>query len=281
MVALGGELAPVRRIEVGAEMRGPASEIRIAPGRSTTFFFDAHILPDEISLEGRERFQRLGLSEDHLVLVPSSAFREGERLRLGLRFRDGAAPERVTFVLVVDPALGEPQVEVYRRARSVESYRQEVDELKGRLSQVQFELDRLQLEGRSSGALEAFVASVGEPYDLSIRSVTYTKAVTHPDVSVLKTQVVVHQPRWRAIRLGLRARAGGAGWVATGASLTDGSGRSRKVLSHWQTGPLHDDVDQTLVVFVEPATEVESGRYVFKVWDAKGRTVTLEGLSLK
>lgn len=281
MVALGGELAPVRRIEVGSETRVSAAEIRIAPGRSTTFFFDARILPDELTLEGRERFQRLGVSEDHLVLVPSSAFREGERLRLGLRFRDGAAPDRVTFMLVVDPSLGEPQVEVYRRARSVESYRQEVDELKGRLLQAQFELDRLQLEGRSSGALEAFVASVENPHEISIGMATSTRMVTHPEVSVVKTQLIVYQSLFRAIRLRMRARTGGAGWVATGASLTDGGGRSRKVLSHWQTGPLQAEGEQTLVIFVEPSTEVESGRYVFKLWDAKGRTVMIEGLSLK
>lgn len=281
MVALGGELAPVRRIEVGAEMRVSASEIRIAPGRSTTFFFDARILPDEISLEGRERFQRLGLSEDHLVLVPSSAFREGERLRLGLRFRDGAAPERVTFVLVVDSSLSESQVEVYRRARSVESYRQEVDELRGRLLQVQFELDRLQLEGRSSGALETFFATLEGTESIWIGQLPRSKVVVPPDVFVSHIDLVAYRPRWRAIRLRLRARAGGAGWVATGASLTASNGRNLKGVSHWQSAPLRDDVAQTLVVLVESSTEVESGRFILKLWDAKGRTVMVEGVSLK
>nr|WP_254626555.1 DUF2381 family protein [Myxococcus sp. CA040A] len=281
MVALGGELAPVRRIEVGAEPRVPAPEIRIAPGRSTTFFFDARILPDELSLEGRERFQRLGISDDHLALVPSSALREGERLRLGLRFRDGAAPEQVTFVLVVDAVLGEPQVEVYRRARSVESYRQEVEELKGRLSQARFELDRLQLEGRSSGGVESLVAALENPEELAVRPLTPTKVVAHPEVSVSQSRFVTHQMRWRAIRVDLRALPGGAGWVATGASLTDARGRSHKVLSHWQTAPLREDVAQALVVRVDHTTDLDPGHYVLKLWDAKGRTVTLEGLSLK
>ena len=87
-----GSGAMVRRIDVQAGTLATPPEVRISPGQSTIVFFDARIRPEQLVLEGRERFQRFGVTEDHLVLVPSPTFREGERLRLEVPFHDGAAP---------------------------------------------------------------------------------------------------------------------------------------------------------------------------------------------
>lgn len=290
MVALGaapsgqresGSIPPVRRIEVGVDSRAPIPEIRIAPGRSTTFFFDASILPDQLTLEGRERFQRLGISEDHLALVPSSALREGERLKLELRFRDGAAPERVAFLLVVDATGSEPQVEVFRRPRTAESYRQEVDELRGSLARLQFELERRPSEGRSSGGLESLVAEMESDDDIVIVRLFPSRLDSNPDISVVHARQVVHTTRWSAIRLGMQTRQGAEGWVATGASLADASGRNIKVLAPWQTAPLNSNDKHILVVLVENLEDLKPGRYSLKLWDAQGRTVKLDGLALR
>ncbi|QSQ16810.1 DUF2381 family protein [Myxococcus landrumensis] len=276
-----GSLAPVRRIEVSADARVAVPEVHIAPGRSTTFFFDARIRPDEVVLEGRERFERLGLSEDHLALIPSSLFRDGERLLLELRFRDGAAPERAAFMLVVDAARGEPQVEVFRAVRSVESYRQEVTELKGRVAQLQAELTRLRSEGHAPRGIESAVAEMEDRDAMVLMRLSPSKVVAHPDIAVVQTWCVESRGPWNALRLEMRARKGGVGWTATGASLTDEQGRVIEVAAPWQPAPLGGEKGTMLVVLVDRAALADSRRYVLKLWDARGRTATVEGLAFK
>ncbi|WP_338867553.1 DUF2381 family protein [Myxococcus stipitatus] len=278
--AASGSLAPVRRIEVSADARAPVPEIHIAPGRSTTFFFDARVRPDEVVLEGRERFERLGLSEDHLALIPSSLFRDGERLLLELRFRDGAAPERAAFILVVDAARGEPQVEVFRAVRSVESYRLEVQELKARVAQLQAELTRQRPEGRSR-AIESAVAEMEDRDAMVLMRLSPLKVVAHPDITVVQAWRVEARGLWKSLRLEMRARKGGAEWVATGASLSDEGGRVFDVAAPWQSAPLVDGNGAILVVLVNGATPADSRRYVLKLWDDRGRTATVEGLTFK
>ncbi|WP_342380800.1 DUF2381 family protein [Myxococcus stipitatus] len=271
-------LAPVRRIELIADARAPLPEVHISPGRSTTFFFDARVRPDEVVLEGRERFERLGLAEDHLALIPSSLFREGERLLLELRFRDGAAPERAAFMLVVDAARGEPQVEVFRSVRPVESYRQEVQELKERLARLQAELTRHRSDGSSPRRIEAAVAEMEGGDAMRFIVLSPSKTVVHPDLSVTHVAHARAKGLWMALRLGLQARKGSETWNAVGASLADEEGRVVEVTAPWQSTPLTGGGAAMLVIMVSGAVPADSRRYALKLWDAAGRTVTVEGL---
>ncbi|AGC44106.1 hypothetical protein MYSTI_02790 [Myxococcus stipitatus DSM 14675] len=276
-----GSLAPVRRIEFSADARAPLPEVHITPGRSTTFFFDARIRPDEVVLEGRERFERLGLAEDHVALIPSSLFREGERLLLELRFRDGAAPERAAFMLVVDAARGEPQVEVFRSVRPVESYRQEVQELKERLARLQAELTHPRSEGPSSWHIEAAVAEMEGSDSMRFYVLSRSQTVVHPDLSVAQVAHAQAKGLWTALRLDVRARKGSETWNAVGASLTDEEGRVLEVPAPWQSTPLIGGGAAMLVIMVSGAVPLDARRYVLKLWDAAGRTATVEGLTFK
>ncbi|AKF80716.1 hypothetical protein MFUL124B02_15285 [Myxococcus fulvus 124B02] len=273
-------LPPVRRLEVGAEVATPP-DIRISPGRATTLFFDARIRTEEVLLEGRERFQRVGLAEDHLALVPSNTFRQGERLRLEVRFLDGAAPEQMVFWLVVEPMRGEPQVEVFRRVRTAESYRREVEDLRARLAQARSELERLQSTGRTSRPLEELVAMLGQAHrSLYVQSLEFAKT-PESELRIQGIQHVALPSRWSALVLRLSPLSGGEGWVASGGSLTKASGQVLELKPPWQSTPLQAEVAQEVVVLLADESALTSGRYTLKLWDTRGRTLTVERLEVK
>src|SRR5512139_2212673 len=100
-----------RRIELVAGSALPY-ELCISPGLSTTLLFERALEGDAVLLEGRERFRRVEAAGSLLVLVPSEQLNPGERLRLQVRFAEGAVPQRATFILVVHRGLAERQVEV-------------------------------------------------------------------------------------------------------------------------------------------------------------------------
>ncbi|MFY1826986.1 DUF2381 family protein [Myxococcus fulvus] len=274
-------LPPVRRLEVGTDVVAPPSDIRISPGRATTLFFDARLRTEEVLLEGRERFHRVGLADDHLVLVPSNTFRQGERLRLEVRFLDGAAPEQLVFWLLVDPTRGEPQVEVFRRVRTAESYRREVEELRVRLAQALSELERLQSTGRISAPVEELASMLGRSLEaLHVRSLVFVDPQA-PDLYTKAVQHVALPSQWSALRLSIASWLDGMGWVASGGSLTRASGQVLELKPPWQAAPLRAKAPQDVVVLLADAAALTPGRYTLKLWDARGRTVTVERIEVK
>ncbi|MBZ4408183.1 DUF2381 family protein [Myxococcus sp. XM-1-1-1] len=274
-------LPPVRRLEVGGEVAAPSLDIRISPGRATTLFFDARIRTEEVLLEGRERFHRVGLADDHLVLVPSTTFRQGERLRLEVRFLDGAAPEQLVVWLVVDPMRGEPQVEVFRRVRTAESYRREVEELRARLAQARSELERLQSTGRASSSLEELVAMLGRSSRSLYVQVLESASPQGPDLYAKAIRHVALHSHWSALVLGISAESEGLGWVASGGSLTRDSGQVLELKPPWQSTPLRAEEEQDVVVLLADEAALTPGRYTLKLWDVRGRTLTVDRLVVK
>jgi uncharacterized protein (TIGR02268 family) len=273
-------LAGVRRIdfkETGASL----PEIHIGPGLSTTVLFDSAIRPDEVVLEGRERFQRLGMSEDHLVLIPSSTFRQGEQLRLEVRFRDGAAPERAAFRLVVDAARVERQVEIYRQPRTAESYRQEVEELKSGMARLRQEAGRLQRSNASSGDSDSRAATLAIMGDIVEETLTYGREDSSAPVSVTEVKRFRRPGRWVALRVTLTGRGRGGGWTAATAALRDAQGQSMRVLRPWQQEPVANTELRNIVIAIEDEAAFRKGRYTLKLFDEDGGTsVTLEGLAV-
>ncbi len=276
-----GPMAGVRRIELRADPVSPLPEVRIGPGLSTTVFFDSRIRPEQVELEGRERFQRLGIAEDHLALVPSATFRHGERLRLEVRFHDGAAPERAAVMLVVDAGQVERQVEVYRHPRTAESYRQEVEDLKTGMVRLQREMERLRVTRAPAGCIEALVASLKGADDFRTRKPSYERVSGPFRLSVDVIRVAILGKTWAGLHLVLKMEEQGADWTAVGASLVDAEGRTVKVLPPWQQGPLRFGQLQTVVVSLETTKTPLHGRYTLELRDeAGGRTVTIEGLEV-
>lgn len=271
-------LASVRRIDV-EQTQGTPPEIRIGPGLATTLLFDSPIRPDEVVLEGRERFQRLGKSEDHLVLIPSSTFRQGERLRLEVRFRDGAVPERAAFTLVVDAAQVERQVELYRQPRTAESYRQEVEELKNGMARLRQEVARLHRPNAPAVGGGALPATIVLKQAITETPLSYGREDLSAPVSVLEAKISQLSGHWVALRVKLKWRGREGDWTVAGASLRDARGQVVKVLDPWQEGPVNRQATRDVVVVIADA--FRPGRYTLKIWDEGGQSVTLEGLEVR
>ncbi|ATB46759.1 DUF2381 family protein [Corallococcus macrosporus] len=273
--------AVVRRIDVQAGSLATPPEVRISPGLSTTLFFDARIRPEQLALEGRERFQRFGATEDHLVLVPSPTFREGERLRLEVRFHDGAVPDRAVLNLVVDATRPERQVELYRHARSAASYRQEVEELRAGMLRLERQVQQLQ-RSRAGGEVtrESLVADI---QDVSaIRHRHWAARKVTGDFIVRAVSLVRLSPAWAALRILLVPSEAAKDWRAAGAALTGAQGNRLRTLPPWQAGPLDAAGDSPIVIVLEEPEAVDTGRYTLELWDeGRKRTLKLEGLQAR
>jgi uncharacterized protein (TIGR02268 family) len=75
-------------------------ELCISPGLSTTILlYGAELLPGGVTVDGRELFTLVEVGNTVLRLVPSDRVVPGERLRLTVRFRDGATPASAAFWL--------------------------------------------------------------------------------------------------------------------------------------------------------------------------------------
>nr|WP_255651356.1 MULTISPECIES: DUF2381 family protein [Myxococcaceae] len=269
----------VRRIELVSDDVQPAPEVAVSPGLSTVFIFDSEVSREGVTLEGRERFSVVdaGLST-MLRLVPSEKFNPGDRLKLTVRFQDGAAPASATFVLVAHPARSEALVEVYRRKRSVETYQEEVRQARIEAEQCREENERLRAERNAPDGLTGLISTEV----LSKRGVDFrdvTKGVTEgPGAAAAKHYVAAYRTARRvAVEVILMSRGDDQPWTAVGAMLRGKANEELRVLRVWQSGPMAPgSTFQRVVVEAEAASESPQGSFTLKLWDADGRrTVTL------
>jgi uncharacterized protein (TIGR02268 family) len=214
-------------------------------------------------------------------LVPSVRVMAGERLRLTVRFKDGAAPASAAFWLVVSPGQVEPFVEVYREKRTLESYQQQVQEKDSQLRQCQEDNARLLAEKESPGGLTGLLATglMGEkgvtPKDLS------ESVVEHPGNAVRVLRVWNYLSTNRvAVELKLEPTPRMEPWRAVRAELVGPGRRALRVKPPWQREPLREEVEDRRVVIEAEATEEETrGNFTLKVRGADGtRSIILSGV---
>jgi uncharacterized protein (TIGR02268 family) len=270
-----------RRIELKTEP-SEVPELCISPGLSTIIvLYGAELLPGGVTVDGRERFTVVEVSDTVLRLVPSERVVPGERLRLTVRFRDGAAPVSAAFWLVVYAGQVEPLVEVYREKRTVESYQQQVWEKDSQLRQCQEDNERLIAEKESPGGLTGLLATglMGEtgvtPKDLS------EFAIRHPGNAVRVVRVFSYRSKGRvAVELILYPTPGMEPWRAVRAELVGPGRRMLRVKPPWQREPLRYEAEDKRVVIEAEATEAETrGSFTLKLWEADGtRTLILTGV---
>ncbi len=91
-------------------------EVRVAAKTVTYFVFDAAIDMASVEVEGRAtRFRLVDPGELTLYIEPLEAPKEGERLSVRVRYKDGASPAAASFALVSHPTVVDTRVEVVRR----------------------------------------------------------------------------------------------------------------------------------------------------------------------
>jgi uncharacterized protein (TIGR02268 family) len=268
----------VRRIELVSDDAQPAPEVAVSPGLSTVFIFDSEVSREGVVIEGRERFSVLDVGLSTLRLVPSERFNPGDRLKLTVRFQDGAAPASATFVLVSHPARPEALVEVYRRKRSVETYQEEVRQARIEAEQCREENERLRAERSAPDGLTGLISTeVLSGRGVEVRDVT--KDVTQgPGGAVSRHRVVSYRAARRvAVEVFLKYVGDAQPWTAKGATLRGKANEELKVLRVWQSGPVAaGSPSQRVVVEAETASDSPQGSFTLKLWDADmRRTITL------
>jgi uncharacterized protein (TIGR02268 family) len=220
-----------------------------------------------------------------LNLLPSGELPPGRRLALTVRFADGAPPTSVDFTLVVSPR-AETQVEVYRRPRPGDSYRQQAEQAEARLQQCESERARERLEHGTPHGLLGLLASkqMGEDgihakvisQDVVLRR---GEAFSVKDaVSYRATGGGIGAPVMRLAVALMLWNPGPRRWTPAHAQLVGQGGRwEAQVLFLEPTTP--DDFPRVLVEVELPGSDA-SGPYLLKLWDESGtRTATLAGVT--
>jgi uncharacterized protein (TIGR02268 family) len=255
-------------------------ELSIQQGRLTTFLLGTPLKLAGVELEEREGFSRVVELEDMLMLLPSSAFTVGRRLKLRLRFMEGTVPASADFVLMVSSAQVETQVEVNLQPGTPYASWQEAEAERIKLRQVQAELERerQEPEGLTGLLAEGRVDEEGVPARRLFSQQDYTQPPGQP-LSVFKAT------SYRArgvVALALEVKnLSTKPWKVTGASLVGEGGVRLKVLRMWPTAPLAPGATWQRVVVEAEVTESQvRGRFNLQLWqDGEPASVSLEGVT--
>ena len=270
----------VRHLELPAIPGKEPPAICISPGRPTLFNFDEELVVDSVSLEGRDDFALVEQGRSTLKLVPSEKLTAGRRLLLTARYRDSAAPVSAAFMLVVQAVQAEPLVNVYRQARSVESYEQELEESRAKVRQCREENAQLRAEHAGPGGIMGLRASELMAAD-GIRAWSISEHVTLAPANAFAVfDVIAYSSAKRvAVEVNVRGPVGTPAWAPTNATLVlqGRKGIELKVVKLWPLEPIVPGPDgRTVFVEAEAPVAPAAGTYLFKLSDASGaRSVTL------
>ncbi|WP_426757363.1 DUF2381 family protein [Myxococcus sp. Y35] len=268
----------VRRIEVPPESAPASIEVSISSGLSSTILFDSELAREGVVLEGRERFSLLDIGQTTIRLIPSEGISSGDRFRLTVRFRDEAAPGSATFLLVAHPAKADPLLEVYRRKRGVETYREEAREARAEAQRCREENERLRAERSAPQGLAGLISS-GLPGTGGVEgSSDLLKTLSRSPSNALLVRVAFsyRSARRVAVEVGLHCPKDMPPWRANGAMLRGKSGEELNVVQVWQDTPAPSQEYIRVVVEAEATPDAARGPFTLKLWEADGpRTITL------
>jgi uncharacterized protein (TIGR02268 family) len=267
-----------RRLELTADASARWPEVCIHSGLSTSFFFDTKLA--RLELTGRERF-RVMESEEGFTLVPVAALPDGERVPVTVYFQDGAAPERVTFELVMHPSEAERQVEVTRHPRTLASYQQGEQQARAEVQRCREEKERLQAECAGQVGLISLLAQglmgkggIADKRIIGNGIASPANTLASLDVrtyrSNTKRRKGVHQVVRLAVVMELR-NIGTSLWTLADAVLVGGPKHVElKALGVWSQGPILPGKVQHVVVEVEATEEAARSTFALELWSQEG-----------
>ncbi|WP_224361122.1 DUF2381 family protein [Hyalangium versicolor] len=277
--------ASPRPMELHAESDKPPPVVCISPDAATTLLFDTPLTPGAVEVQATEQELQMGQGRQLVTLIPSARLLPGEWRKMTVRFDDGAAPAIATLLLYVHPARAARQVEVQRKARTVESYQREATEWKEQARRYQEENARLQAAQGQTAGLRGLVSQglIGEA-----KGGVASENIQWPNrlYTVHKGNALAPMKAWSyrsynrvAVELQLELLLDGQPWVAEGATLVDAHGREMPVLPLWQAAPVTSKKYSSVVVEAEAPPGTLQGPYTLKLWEAGGkRSVILENI---
>jgi uncharacterized protein (TIGR02268 family) len=229
----------------------------------------------------------VSLSDDGLLLtlLPSGELLPGNRLKLTVRFADGASPTSRDFTLVVYPR-AEPQVEVYRRPRPGDSYRQEAEQAEARFQQCLADLKRERAEYGPPRGLTGLLA-LKQMDKRGVHARNITKDITlRPGESFTVITAVSYraeggEKETPVVRLAVELELWNKGalpWTPSHAQLVGQGGRWD--VQVWPPATIASGGSLRLLVEVELPGSVSSGPYLLVLWDESGpRAASLSGVT--
>nr|WP_246357939.1 DUF2381 family protein [Pyxidicoccus fallax] len=267
----------VRRIELGPESPQVSPEIGIRPGTGSLLLFDRPLAREGMELEGRERFSRVVMGDDTLAILPSEALREGERLRLTVRFADGGVPAEVWLILVVREQ-ADALVELPHARRGSAPVRPEASALLEELERLREETARLRESHGPGGLTGLLTAAWAQGHGIA------TKALETAILHGVGTKDQVTLVSYRAAkRVAVEVRAtfapGTPPWSAGSAVLRDAKGRQLRVVQVWQSEPTREGAEVRIIVEAEAKESEARGTCTLELREAGGeRTLMVDPL---
>lgn len=192
------------RVDLLPEPAGEPPKACISANLVTVFSFNADMNRDLVAVQGRERFESFVVADRMIVLKPKSHLMPGERFLLTVPFLDGAAPVSATFLLIAHPALATRQIDVFRRARSLEAYQQEAQEARAEVAQLKNRVKQLENQALTKGGLADLLLNdlVGE-LGIKAKELGYLNG-WHGDALEVNDCLSVHAAHSRRVALSLR-----------------------------------------------------------------------------
>ncbi|QRK04920.1 DUF2381 family protein [Archangium violaceum] len=92
--------AATARFDLAAESPEGALSVCVSADEPTTFVFDSLLPPGAVEMLPDNRSIGVAQGDDFVTVNPRRGFLPGERVKVTVRFADGAAPASVTFWLV-------------------------------------------------------------------------------------------------------------------------------------------------------------------------------------
>ncbi|WP_257450744.1 DUF2381 family protein [Archangium lipolyticum] len=274
--------AATSRIDVAADSTGQAPEVCVSPNETTTFAFDSRLAAGavEVQPEGRLADWTPGKEGLTLHVIPKGDFLPGERVKVTVRFADGAAPAGATFWLVGHAARGARRVEVFRKPRPADVLQKEKDEAQAEARQCQEDKARLLAERKEPGGL---MGAAWLEREEEVESRDIGRDLKHDPANALRTEKArsysqrqgVTLPGGMAVRLQL-LNPGAEPWTAAGAVLKDATGAEEVELSAWQVSAIAPGARGFVVMGAKREPGQLACPCTLKLWEAQGpRTVNL------
>ena len=270
------------RFDLAAGSPEGAPEVCASADETTTFVFDSRVAVGTVEFQPGSRLADWALGQEGLSLhvMPKGDYLPGERVKVTVRFADGAAPASASFWLVGHAAKGTRRVYVFRQPRPPDVCEKERDEAQAEARQCQEDKERLLAERQEPGGLMglAWLEGAGVMASTSIR-----QSVTKPPANALRlvearsysyTPTGETHPASVAVRLLLK-NPGAEPWTLAGAALVDSAGEQVE-LARWPLAPIPANGAGAVVVGIKGERAQLGCPCTLKLWEAQGpRTVTL------
>lgn len=272
-----------RHLELTADSAEQEHEVGISPLLITTFVFNAQFLRGGVVVEEREHFRVVTVDEaaGFVALLPAGTLPPGKRLRLTVRFADGALPASATFWLVVHATRAESQVNVYRQPRSGESYQQEARQERERAERCETRL--VQLEQQHPGGLTGLFTDKLVKGNDGVKTQDLAGTLRHRPNETLQVRAAHSYRALGRVAVAVELEnTSSEPWVVdgNGARLTSKGGKPLHVLRVWPLEPLPAGARHHVFVEAKATEEEARSTYVLQLAEASGpRTLTLRGVT--